>query len=162
ETRQRLERQELHRDGMGPRVRAARAIGRRGAHPRVTNFPRAIGSLSSRLGQFRTPPAKAGFLLATAPRLVLTLRRWNYEVSGGALRLGASAVDQWRAGRRVRSPIILTHPSMACPAIPTLSAHGAEMPAIGFGTSSLGDCGEIVASALRLGYRHIDTAWKYG
>ena len=51
---------------------------------------------------------------------------------------------------------------MASPAIPTLSAYGAEMPAIGFGTSSLGDCGEIVASALRLGYRHIDTAWKYG
>jgi len=42
-----------------------------------------------------------------------------------------------------------------------LSAHGAEMPAIGFGTSSLGDCGEIVATALKLGYRHIDTAWKY-
>jgi diketogulonate reductase-like aldo/keto reductase len=36
------------------------------------------------------------------------------------------------------------------------------MPAIGFGTSSLGECGEIVASALRLGYRHIDTARKYG
>src|SRR5262245_58280139 len=54
------------------------------------------------------------------------------------------------------------HPSMASPSIPTLSAHGAEMPAIGFGTSSLGDCGEIVASALRVGYCHIDTAWKYG
>jgi 2,5-diketo-D-gluconate reductase B len=51
---------------------------------------------------------------------------------------------------------------MAAPSIPTLSAHGAEMPAIGFGTSSLGDCGEIVATALKLGYRHIDTAWKYG
>jgi len=36
------------------------------------------------------------------------------------------------------------------------------MPAIGFGTSSLGDCGEIIATALKLGYRHIDTAWKYG
>jgi 2,5-diketo-D-gluconate reductase B len=46
--------------------------------------------------------------------------------------------------------------------MPTLSARGAEMPAIGFGTSSLGDCGEIVATALKLGYRHIDTAWKYG
>ena len=46
--------------------------------------------------------------------------------------------------------------------IPTLSAHGAEIPAIGFGTSSLGDCGEIVATALKVGYRHIDTAWKYG
>jgi diketogulonate reductase-like aldo/keto reductase len=46
--------------------------------------------------------------------------------------------------------------------IPTLSAHGADIPAIGFGSSSLGDCGEIVATALRLGYRHLDTAWKYG
>jgi diketogulonate reductase-like aldo/keto reductase len=35
------------------------------------------------------------------------------------------------------------------------------MPCIGFGTSQLGDCGEIVATALKLGYRHIDTAWKY-
>jgi 2,5-diketo-D-gluconate reductase B len=51
---------------------------------------------------------------------------------------------------------------MTSPSIPTLSAHGAKMPAIGFGTSSLGDCGEVVATALRLGYRHIDTAWKYG
>jgi 2,5-diketo-D-gluconate reductase B len=51
---------------------------------------------------------------------------------------------------------------MTHPAIPTLSAAGAEIPAIGFGTSQLGDCAEIVATALRLGYRHIDTAWKYG
>jgi 2,5-diketo-D-gluconate reductase B len=51
---------------------------------------------------------------------------------------------------------------MASTSIPTLRAHGAEIPAIGFGTSSLGDCGEIVATALGLGYRHIDTAWKYG
>lgn len=36
------------------------------------------------------------------------------------------------------------------------------MPQIGFGTSQLGDCSELVATALRLGYRHIDTAWKYG
>ncbi len=48
------------------------------------------------------------------------------------------------------------------PSIPDLSAHGAQIPAIGFGTSQLGDCGEIVATALKLGYRHIDTAWKYG
>ncbi len=51
---------------------------------------------------------------------------------------------------------------MAPPSIPKLAAHGAEVPAIGFGTSSLGDCVEIVATALSLGYRHIDTAWKYG
>jgi len=44
-----------------------------------------------------------------------------------------------------------------------LSAHGAEIPAIGFGTSGIGDVrGETVATALKLGYRHIDTAWKYG
>ena len=48
------------------------------------------------------------------------------------------------------------------PAIPNLSAHGAEIPAIGFGTSQLGDCAAIVAAALKAGYRHIDTAWKYG
>jgi len=45
---------------------------------------------------------------------------------------------------------------------PRLSSHGAEIPVIGFGTSQLGNCGEIVATALKLGYRHIDTAWKYG
>src|SRR5947209_8292624 len=48
------------------------------------------------------------------------------------------------------------------PAVPTLSTQGVQMPAIGFGTSSLGDCGEVVATALKLGYRLIDTAWKYG
>jgi 2,5-diketo-D-gluconate reductase B len=47
--------------------------------------------------------------------------------------------------------------------IPHLTSHGASIPAIGFGTSSIGgDCGEIVATALRAGYRHIDTAQKYG
>ena len=47
-------------------------------------------------------------------------------------------------------------------AVPMLSAHGAQIPVIGFGTSQLGNCGEIVANALKVGYRHIDTAWKYG
>ena len=46
--------------------------------------------------------------------------------------------------------------------MPKLSSHGATIPVIGFGTSQLGNCGEIVANALKLGYRHIDTAWKYG
>jgi len=46
--------------------------------------------------------------------------------------------------------------------IPLLAARGAKIPALGFGTSQLGDCGETVATALKLGYRHIDTAWKYG
>ena len=46
---------------------------------------------------------------------------------------------------------------------PLLYAQGAAIPAVGFGTSSVGaDCGPIVAEALRVGYRHIDTAQKYG
>ena len=45
--------------------------------------------------------------------------------------------------------------------IPVLTAHGCAMPQIGFGTSQLGDCADLVANALKLGYRHIDTAWKY-
>jgi 2,5-diketo-D-gluconate reductase B len=45
----------------------------------------------------------------------------------------------------------------------TLSAHGAEIPVMGFGTSSLGkNAAELVAIALRLGYRHVDAARKYG
>jgi 2,5-diketo-D-gluconate reductase B len=46
--------------------------------------------------------------------------------------------------------------------VPQLRARGTEVPAIGLGTSGLGNCGEIVATALALGYRLIDTAWKYG
>jgi 2,5-diketo-D-gluconate reductase B len=42
------------------------------------------------------------------------------------------------------------------------TANGDAVSMIGFGTSQLGDCGAIVAKALQLGYRHIDTAWKYG
>jgi 2,5-diketo-D-gluconate reductase B len=46
---------------------------------------------------------------------------------------------------------------------PTLAAHGAQIPAIGFGTSGLGYIrAEHVAAALKAGYRHIDTARKYG
>jgi len=56
---------------------------------------------------------------------------------------------------------------MSTPSIPTLSAGAAKIPAIGLGTSSFGGGGkaiggETVATALKLGYRHIDTAWKYG
>ena len=43
------------------------------------------------------------------------------------------------------------------------SRHGADIPVIGLGTGGLGDnCGSIVAAALAAGYRHIDTARKYG
>jgi 2,5-diketo-D-gluconate reductase B len=47
--------------------------------------------------------------------------------------------------------------------VPILTTRSAAMPAIGFGTSSLsGNSAEIIAAALQAGYRHIDTAWKYG
>ena len=50
------------------------------------------------------------------------------------------------------------------PNVPKLSAHGAEIPALGFGTSpqtgSL--AADEVVAALKAGYRHIDTARKYG
>ena len=44
-----------------------------------------------------------------------------------------------------------------------LAAHGAKMPAIGFGTMELPHRpAELVAAAIAVGYRHIDTARKYG
>jgi 2,5-diketo-D-gluconate reductase B len=52
---------------------------------------------------------------------------------------------------------------MPTPSVPKLAAHGAEMPAIGFGTSGLAaPVGEVVAHALAAGYRHLDAARKYG
>jgi 2,5-diketo-D-gluconate reductase B len=49
------------------------------------------------------------------------------------------------------------------PLAPELPAHGAAIPAIGYGTSGIGDVrAEHIAAALKAGYRHIDTAWKYG
>jgi 2,5-diketo-D-gluconate reductase B len=45
-----------------------------------------------------------------------------------------------------------------------VEANGAGIPAIGLGTMTLKDavCVEAVETALRLGYRHIDTAERYG
>lgn len=52
---------------------------------------------------------------------------------------------------------------MQSPKAPLLSAHGAEMPAIGFGTMELPHRpAELVAAAIAAGYRLIDTARKYG
>jgi 2,5-diketo-D-gluconate reductase B len=49
------------------------------------------------------------------------------------------------------------------PFAPELPAHGAAIPAIGIGTSGMGDVrAEHIATALQAGYRHIDTARKYG
>jgi len=45
----------------------------------------------------------------------------------------------------------------------TVSAHGAAMPVIGYGTGWMGpDCVAVATAALNAGYRHIDTARKYG
>jgi diketogulonate reductase-like aldo/keto reductase len=45
----------------------------------------------------------------------------------------------------------------------TLSAHGAQMPAIGFGTMTFPErAAELVTYAINCGYRLIDTARKYG
>ena len=44
-----------------------------------------------------------------------------------------------------------------------VSAHGARIPAIGFGTSGLGaSAASSIAAALQAGYRHLDCARKYG
>jgi diketogulonate reductase-like aldo/keto reductase len=53
---------------------------------------------------------------------------------------------------------------MTSPEIPVVSAHGAQIPALGFGTSPMTGAvkAEEVAAALAAGYRHIDTARKYG
>jgi 2,5-diketo-D-gluconate reductase B len=54
-------------------------------------------------------------------------------------------------------------PRMAVASVPKLAAHGAEIPAIGYGTSGLGaQAAAAVASALAAGYRHLDAARKYG
>ena len=42
------------------------------------------------------------------------------------------------------------------------SVRGVEMPVVGFGTSYLETCSESVAAAIRVGYRLLDTARKYG
>jgi len=57
---------------------------------------------------------------------------------------------------------------MSAADIPDFRSNGITIPRLGFGTgrmgarTSLDAYGEIVAHALKLGYRHIDTAWKYG
>src|ERR1700692_1639300 len=45
-----------------------------------------------------------------------------------------------------------------------IEANGARIPAIGLGTMTLKEavCVDVVASALRQGYRHLDTAQMYG
>ena len=48
---------------------------------------------------------------------------------------------------------------------PTLSAHGAQIPAVGYGTMLFPEperAVELIVCSLECGYRHIDTARKYG
>lgn len=53
---------------------------------------------------------------------------------------------------------------MPTPEVPILKAHGVEMPAIGCGTlfPEPETAAPLVAAAIECGYRHIDTARKYG
>src|SRR3978361_2125139 len=53
---------------------------------------------------------------------------------------------------------------MTSPTSPIYSAQGAQIPALGFGTSPMtgGLSHDTVVAALHAGYRHIDTARKYG
>jgi 2,5-diketo-D-gluconate reductase A len=55
--------------------------------------------------------------------------------------------------------------SMTTPAIPTLHLNdGHTMPRIGLGTASLKDdtVAPVIVTAIEAGYRHIDTAFRYG
>ena len=48
---------------------------------------------------------------------------------------------------------------------PTLSAHGAQIPAVGYGTMLFPEperAVELIVCSLECGYRHVDTARKYG
>lgn len=53
--------------------------------------------------------------------------------------------------------------TMQNPKASAVSAHGADIPVIGYGTMELPERpAELVAAAITAGYRHIDTARKYG
>jgi 2,5-diketo-D-gluconate reductase B len=54
--------------------------------------------------------------------------------------------------------------SMTAPSSFNVSANGVAIPALGFGTSPMtsGVPSDTIVSALKAGYRHIDTARKYG
>jgi 2,5-diketo-D-gluconate reductase B len=45
-----------------------------------------------------------------------------------------------------------------------IETHGARIPILGFGTMTLKEdlCVQLVEAALKLGYRHLDTAQMYG
>src|SRR3984957_13666469 len=73
------------------------------------------------------------------------------------------AEKPWRPVKSKFQILSISPKVPAMPFAPMLAAHGAEIPAIGFGTSGMGDIrAEHIATALKAGYRHIDTARKYG
>src|SRR5262249_16664214 len=78
EARQRLQRPQLHRDGVGPRLRPARAFRGRRAHPGLTRVLYGPArALASQLDAFRTPPQGGVFVwprgcLAASPARLLT------------------------------------------------------------------------------------------
>jgi diketogulonate reductase-like aldo/keto reductase len=51
----------------------------------------------------------------------------------------------------------------ALPAMDMIESHGARVPILGFGTMTLKEdlCVQLVEAALKLGYRHLDTAQMY-
>src|SRR5262245_32437693 len=144
------------------------STGRSGFHPAWAAAPCAA---SSKQAPAHAATAAWYFKRSTLPP------RWAYWTLARSGNLYASSgadkhagADAFRRGRLTCKSLFL-HPShltpephrndketcMAATATPTISAKtGCTMPAIGFGTSQLGNCGEIVASALKLGYRNLD------
>src|SRR5262249_4127511 len=73
EARQRVERQELYRDRLGPRLCAARAVGRRGENPGLRNSLKAVAFLLT--GHFRAPAQRPGLLFCSAAQ-------WSHPIPG--------------------------------------------------------------------------------
>jgi 2,5-diketo-D-gluconate reductase B len=68
------------------------------------------------------------------------------------------------AGRRLAVGTIFAERAMPAVENRVIESRGAKIPPIGFGTMTLKEdlCVELVAAALHLGYRHLDTAQNYG
>src|SRR4051812_27377899 len=75
-------------------------------------------------------------------------------------RNARSFLQNLRVSRCGCHPLITTSETV----MEFIEANGAHTPAVGLGTLTLKDagCAEAVKTALQLGYRHIDTAERYG
>ena len=62
------------------------------------------------------------------------------------------------------SEIVISRQRKSETAMNSIEANGARIPAIGLGTMTLKEqvCIDAVKTALKLGYRHLDTAERYG